>query len=206
MKVILLERIGRLGGIGDEVNVKDGFARNFLLPQAKALRASDANRAKFEANRQTIEARNAERRSEAEKIGDLLDGKTIVMVRQAGETGQLYGSVSARDIAEALVADGEKVERNQIDLGAPIKTVGLHVIPITLHAEVSVSVTINVARSTDEAERQAKGENLARKDYNDEEEAFVSLADMDEDEYQAGEAADGEEEPADQETGEEPAA
>ncbi|WP_196258912.1 50S ribosomal protein L9 [Pelagibacterium limicola] len=192
MKVILLERVGRLGGIGDEVSVKDGFARNFLLPQGKALRASEGNRAKFETERQTIEARNAERRSEAEKAGSSLDGKTVVMVRQAGETGQLYGSVSARDIADALVADGEKVERNQIDLGAPIKTVGLHIVAIQLHAEVTVSVTVNVARSADEAERQAKGENLARKDYNDEEEAFVSLADMDEDEYAAAE----EEEPA----------
>ena len=187
MKVILLERIGRLGGIGDEVNVKDGFARNFLLPQGKALRASEANRAKFETERQNIEARNAERRAEAEKIGASLDGKTIVMVRQAGETGQLYGSVSARDIAEALIADGEKIERNQVDLTAPIKTVGLHTVSVVLHAEVAVSVTVNVARSADEAERQAKGENLARKDYNDEEEEFVSLADLDEDEYEAGE-------------------
>lgn len=188
MKVILLERIGRTGTIGDEVNVKDGFARNFLLPQGKALRASESNRAKFESQRQAIEERNAERRAEAEKIGAALDGKSIVIVRQAGETGQLYGSVSARDIAEALIADGEKVERNQVDLSAPIKTVGLHTVSVVLHAEVSVSITVNVARSPDEAERQAKGENLARKDYNDEEEEFVSLADMDEDEYEAGEA------------------
>lgn len=188
MKVILLERVGRLGGIGDEVNVKDGFARNFLLPQGKALRASDANRSKFESQRQVIEARNAERRSEAEKIGTELDGKTIVMVRQAGETGQLYGSVTARDIAEALVADGEKVERNQVDLNSPIKVVGLHTVSVVLHAEVAVTVTVNVARSADEAERQAKGENLARKDYNDEEEAFVSLADMDEDELAQADA------------------
>ncbi|WP_332719342.1 50S ribosomal protein L9 [Pelagibacterium mangrovi] len=198
MKVILLERVGRLGTIGDEVNVKDGFGRNFLLPQGKALRASDANRAKFESERQVIEARNAERRSDAEKIASDLDGKTIVMVRQAGETGQLYGSVSARDIADALVADGEKVERSQVDLGAPIKTVGLHAIPLNLHAEVAVTITVNVARSADEAERQANGEDLARKDYNDEEEEFVSLADMDDEEYaeaeqgEAAEAAEGE--------------
>ncbi|WMT90927.1 50S ribosomal protein L9 [Pelagibacterium sp. H642] len=193
MKVILLERVGRLGTIGDEVTVKDGFARNFLLPQGKALRASDANRSKFEAERQVIEARNAERRSDAEKIASDLDGKTIVMVRQAGETGQLYGSVSARDIADALVADGEKVERNQVDLGAPIKTVGLHSVALNLHAEVAVSITVNVARSADEAERQANGEDLARKDYNDEEEEFVSLADMDDEDYEAsqqGEAAE----------------
>lgn len=185
MKVILLERIGRLGTIGDEVNVKDGFARNFLLPQGKALRASDANRARFETDRQAIEARNAERRSEAEAIGADLDGKTIVMVRQAGETGQLYGSVSARDIVDALIADGAKIERNQVDLGAPIKTVGLHEVALALHAEVSVSITVNIARSADEAERQAAGENLARKDYNDDAEEFVSLADLDEEEYEA---------------------
>ncbi|SDG63902.1 50S ribosomal protein L9 [Pelagibacterium luteolum] len=189
MKVILLERVGRLGAIGDEVTVKDGFARNFLLPQGKALRASDSNRSKFESERQTIEARNAERRSEAEKNAASLDGKTIVMVRQAGETGQLYGSVSARDIADALLADGASIERNQVDLEGPIKTVGLHEVSLHLHAEVSVTVTVNVARSSDEAERQAAGENLARKDYNDEEEAFVSLADMDEDEYDASETA-----------------
>ncbi|HCS69898.1 50S ribosomal protein L9 [Pelagibacterium nitratireducens] len=185
MKVILLERVGRMGTIGDEVTVKDGFARNFLLPQGKALRASDANRAKFEAERQTIEARNAERRSEAEKNASSLDGKTIVMVRQAGETGQLYGSVSARDIADALLAEGEKVERNQIDLEGPIKAVGLHEVALNLHAEVAVKITVNVARSSDEAERQAAGENLARKDYNDEEEEFVSLADMEDEDYEA---------------------
>lgn len=199
MKVILLERVGRLGTIGDEVTVKDGFARNFLLPQGKALRASEANRSKFEADRQTIEARNAERRADAEKIASDLDGKTIVMVRQAGETGQLYGSVSARDIADALVAEGEKVERAQVDLAGPIKTVGLHSVALSLHAEVAVTITVNVARSADEAERQAKGENLARKDYNDEEEEFVSLADMDEDEYEASEQG---EEPAEGEADE----
>jgi len=200
MKVILLERIGRTGTIGDEVTVKDGYARNFLLPQGKALRASDANRAKFEAERQTIEARNAERRSAAEHIASDLDGKTIVMVRQAGETGQLYGSVSARDIADALVADGEQVERSQIDLAGPIKTVGLHKVALALHAEVTTFVTINVARSADEAERQANGENLARKDYNDEEEEFVSLADVDDEEYQAEGAAEAETAEAAEET------
>src|SRR5690606_2436750 len=126
MKVILLERVGRLGTIGDEVTVKDGFGRNFLLPQGKALRASQGNRAKFEADRKVIEARNAERRSEAEKSADALNGKTLVMVRQAGETGQLYGSVTARDIADALIADGATIERNQVDLEGPIKAVGVH--------------------------------------------------------------------------------
>lgn len=192
MKVILLERVGRLGTIGDEVNVKDGFGRNFLLPQGKALRASDANRAKFEAERQVIEARNAERRSEAEKNAESINGKSIVIVRQAGETGQLYGSVSARDIADALLAEGDKIERSDIDLGTPIKTVGLHAVTLNLHAEVAVTVTVNVARSTDEAERQAAGEDLSRKDYNDEEEPFVSLADVDEDELAEGAEDDGE--------------
>lgn len=189
MKVILLERVGRLGTIGDEVTVKDGFGRNFLLPQGKALRASAGNRSKFEADRQAIEARNAERRSDAEKNAASLDGKSIVMVRQAGETGQLYGSVSARDIADVLVAEGASIERNQVDLGAPIKTVGLHKINLNLHAEVAVSITINIARSADEAERQAAGEDLSRKDYNDEEEPFVSLADVEDEDYDSeGEA------------------
>ncbi len=182
MQVILLERVGRLGSIGDEVTVKDGFARNFLLPQGKALRASDANRSKFEAERSAIESRNAERRSEAEKNAASLEGKTLIMVRQAGETGQLYGSVTARDIADALIEDGAKIERSQVDLAGPIKTVGLHTVIVNLHAEVSLEVAVNVARSTDEAERQAAGEDLTRKDYNDEEEPFVSLADADEDE------------------------
>lgn len=190
MKVILLERVGRLGTIGDEVTVKDGFGRNFLLPQGKALRASEGNRAKFEADRKVIEARNAERRSEAEKSASSLDGKTLVMVRQAGETGQLYGSVTARDIADALIADGATIERNQVDLEGPIKTVGVHEVSLNLHAEVSVKVKVNVARSSDEAERQAAGEDLTRKDYNDEAEPFVSLADMEDEDYEAGETAE----------------
>jgi len=193
MKVILLERIGRTGGIGDEVTVRDGYARNYLLPQGKALRANAANRARFEAERQTIEARNAERRAEAEKIAADREGKSIVIIRQAAETGQLYGSVSARDIAEALIADGEKVERSQVDLAAPIKLVGLHEVALQLHGEVRVTITVNVARSPEEAERQAAGENLARRDYNDEEEEFVSLADMeDEDLEEPTEQTEGE--------------
>jgi len=194
MKVILLERLGRSGGIGDEVTVRDGFARNFLLPQGKALRANAANRARFESERQVIEARNAERRSDAEKIAADLEGKTLVIIRQAAETGQLYGSVSTRDIAEALIADGEKVERSQVDLGAPIKTVGLHEVALQLHGEVRVSVTVNIARSADEAERQAAGENLARRDYNDEEEEFVSLADVEDEDLEdrAEDTAEGE--------------
>src|SRR5690349_25150252 len=158
MKVILLERIGRMGQIGDEVNVKDGFARNFLLPQQKALRATDANRARFEKERATIEKRNTERREAAAGIASGLNGKTVVIIRQAGETGQLYGSVSSRDVADALAADGYSVARSQVDLANPIKTVGIHVVPLHLHAEVAVTVNVNVARSDDEAERQAKGD------------------------------------------------
>ncbi|MCD7059769.1 50S ribosomal protein L9 [Pelagibacterium xiamenense] len=196
MKVILLERVGRLGSIGDEVSVKDGFARNFLLPQGKALRASENNRAKFEAERAAIEARNAERRSEAEKNAASLEGKTIVMVRQAGETGQLYGSVSARDIADALIEDGAKIERNQVDLAGPIKTVGLHEVAINLHAEVSIHVTVNVARSADEAERQASGEDLTVKNYDedeDEDEVIEGEGDVAEEGSEAEDAAAAEE-------------
>lgn len=160
MKVILLERVGRTGHIGDEVSVKDGFARNFLLPQGKALRATEANRKRFEAERQTIEQRNNERREAAAGIAQGLNGKTVVMIRQAGETGQLYGSVNSRDVAEALSADGTPVARSQVSLTEPIKAIGIHVVPLHLHAEVEVTVNVNVARSEDEAARQAKGEDL----------------------------------------------
>ena len=160
MKVILLERVGRMGHIGDEVTVKDGFARNFLLPQQKALRATEANRKRFESERHVIEQRNQERREQAAGVAAGLNGKSVVMIRQAGETGQLYGSVSSRDIAEALSAEGFAVARSQVNLADPIKTVGLHTVALNLHAEVAVSVTVNVARSEDEATRQSKGEDL----------------------------------------------
>ncbi len=160
MKVILLERIGRTGTIGDEVNVKDGFARNFLLPQGKALRATEANRKRFENERAHIEQRNEERRNAAAGIAEGLNGTTVVLIRQAGETGQLYGSVAARDIVESLAAEGFTVQRNQIDLADPIKTVGVHNVALSLHAEVAVSIIVNVARSADEAERQASGEDV----------------------------------------------
>ena len=160
MEVILLERISRLGQMGDVVRVKDGFARNFLLPKGKALRANEANKKKFEGQRAQLEARNLERKSEAQKIADQLDGKSFVVVRSAGETGQLYGSVSTRDIAEILTAEGFTVARNQVELNHPIKTIGLTNVAIALHPEVEVTVTLNVARSTDEAERQAQGETL----------------------------------------------
>jgi large subunit ribosomal protein L9 len=168
MKVILLERVGRTGHIGDEVNVKDGFARNYLLPQGKALRATEANRKKFDVERASIEKRNADRREAAAGIASGLNGKTVVIIRQAGETGQLYGSVSSRDVAEALSADGFSVARSQVDLANPIKTVGMHSVPLHLHAEVAVAVNVNVARSEDEAARQAKGEDLTVQTFDDE--------------------------------------
>jgi large subunit ribosomal protein L9 len=168
MKVILLERVGKSGHIGDEVTVKDGYARNFLLPQHKALRATEANRKRFESERASIEKRNAERREAAAGIATGLNGQTVVIIRQAGETGQLYGSVSSRDVAEALSAAGYSVARSQVDLANPIKTVGLHSVALHLHAEVAVSVNVNVARSDDEAERQAKGEDLTVQTFDDE--------------------------------------
>jgi large subunit ribosomal protein L9 len=168
MKVILLERVGKHGHIGDEVTVKDGYARNFLLPGHKALRATDANRKKFEGERVSIEKRNAERREAAAGIASGLNGKTVVIIRQAGETGQLYGSVSSRDVADALSAEGFTVARSQVDLANPIKTVGVHSVPLHLHAEVAVAVNVNVARSDDEAERQSKGEDLTVATFDDE--------------------------------------
>jgi large subunit ribosomal protein L9 len=163
MQVILLERIPRLGQMGDVVKVRDGFARNFLLPQGKALRANEANRAKFENQRADLEARNLERRTEATAVHDKLDGTSYVVIRSAGETGQLYGSVSTRDIAQALEESGFKVNRTQINLNLPIKTIGLHTVTVQLHPEVSSKVTVNVARSADEAERQNKGEDLTKR-------------------------------------------
>lgn len=160
MEVILLERISRLGQMGDTVKVRDGYARNFLLPQGKALRANDTNKKKFEGQRAQLEARNLERKSEAQAIADTLDGKSFVVVRSAGETGQLYGSVSTRDIADLLTAEGFTVSRTQVELNQPIKTIGLTNVAIALHPEVEVTVTLNVARSSDEAERQARGEML----------------------------------------------
>jgi large subunit ribosomal protein L9 len=157
MEVILLERVEKLGAIGDVVKVKNGFARNYLLPNKKALRANDANKKLFEANRSRIEADNAERKTEAEKSAKGVDGKTVQLIRQASNTGQLYGSVSARDIAEALEGVGAKVGKSQIVLDRPIKAVGLHEIRIALHPEVAVTVKVNVARSPEEADLQAQG-------------------------------------------------
>jgi large subunit ribosomal protein L9 len=157
MEVILLERVEKLGQIGDVVTVKNGFARNYLLPNKKALRANEANKKVFEANRAKIEADNASKRSDAEKASKDVDGKTVQIIRQASNTGQLYGSVSARDIVEALEADGAKVAKSQVVLKAPIKAIGMHEVKVALHPEVSVTVKVNVARSPEEAELQAQG-------------------------------------------------
>ena len=160
MEVILLERIEKLGAIGDVVKVKNGYARNFLLPRGKALRANESNRKVFEANREKIESQNAERRSEAEKDAKKIDGLKLQLIRQASNTGQLYGSVSARDLAEALEADGHKVAKNQIVLDRPIKAVGVQDVKIALHPEVAVTIQVNVARSPEEAELQAQGKDV----------------------------------------------
>jgi large subunit ribosomal protein L9 len=160
MEVILLQRVAKLGQMGDVVRVKDGYARNFLLPKGKALRATDANRKRFDTMKVDLEARNLEQKGEAEKVGSKLDGKNFIVLRQASETGQLYGSVSTRDLAALMSGSGVAVNRNQIELNAPIKTIGLHKVPVSLHPEIEVSVTVNVARSADEAERQARGEDV----------------------------------------------
>jgi large subunit ribosomal protein L9 len=169
MEVILLERVAKLGQIGDVVRVKEGFARNFLLPKGKALRATKDNKVKFESMKVQLETRNIELKGEAGKIGEKLDGQSFIVVRQASESGQLYGSVTPRDLVAIMTSGGFTVNRGQIAIHAPIKTLGLHKVPIVLHPEVEVSVTINVARSTEEAERIARGENvLARRGEEDE--------------------------------------
>ena len=179
MKVVLLERVENLGAIGDVVSVKDGFARNFLLPRDKARRATSANLKAFELDRAAIEARNEKNKSEAQKVADKIDGQTYVMIRQAGETGQLYGSVAGRDVAEAVQAEGGKVERSQVVLNTAIKTLGVHEVLVRLHAEVTATVKINVARSADEAERQAKGEDVIKSAYDqDRAEAAEAAQDM----------------------------
>jgi large subunit ribosomal protein L9 len=156
MEIILLERVHNLGQIGDVVKVKPGYARNFLLPLRKALRATQANKSKFEAQRAQIEATNLEKRGEAEKIRSKVDGLKVVLIRQAGETGQLFGSVNARDVAEAVTAAGFTIDRRQVILDRPIKTLGLHPLRVALHPEVVVSISANVAKSTEEAEAQEK--------------------------------------------------
>ena len=176
MKVVLLERVENLGAIGDVVTVKDGFARNFLLPREKALRATSKNLEKFELDRAAIEARNEKNKSESQKIADKIDGQSYIMIRQAGETGQLYGSVAGRDIAEAVQAEGGKVERSQIALNTAIKTLGVHEVVVRLHAEVTATVKINIARSAEEAERQAKGEDVIKSAYDEDRELAAEQA------------------------------
>jgi large subunit ribosomal protein L9 len=161
MQVILLQRIGRLGQMGDIVNVKDGYARNYLLPQKKALRATEDNKKVFEGRRSQLEADNLAHKSEAEAVAAKLNGQTFVLIRAAGDTGQLYGSVSTRDIATVVTEGGFTVDRNQIVLEKPIKTLGLTNATVQLHPEVSSSITLNIARSQDEADKQARGENVA---------------------------------------------
>lgn len=164
MEIILLERIARLGQMGDTVKVKDGFARNFLLPAGKALRANSANRKRFEAERVQLEARDLERKSDAEQVAAKLEGKTFVAIRSAGETGQLYGSVSTRDIGEILSEEGFTINRNQVELNQPIKNIGITAVTISLHGDVNINIKLNVARSQDEADRQAAGEDLTSAD------------------------------------------
>jgi large subunit ribosomal protein L9 len=183
MQVILLERVDKLGAIGDIVAVRNGFARNFLLPQGKALLATDANKARFERERALIEERNAKTRAAAKTDAEAIDGAVYVLIRQASEVGHLYGSVSARDIATAAAEGGHTVERKHVHLQSPIKSIGMHEVEIRLHPEVTVKIQLNVARSPDEAERQAKGENVIeaalaaeRAEANEQAQAFAAAA------------------------------
>lgn len=167
MEVILLERVAKLGQMGEVVRVRDGYARNFLLARGKALRATKANKERFETQRAQLEARNLERKSEAQAVADKLEGQSFVLLRQAGETGVLYGSVSTRDLAAIVSENGFSVHKDQFAINAPIKTLGLHTVPVVVHPEIEVNVVINVARSAEEAERQARGEAaVAREEIN----------------------------------------
>jgi large subunit ribosomal protein L9 len=176
MDIILLERIEKLGSIGDIVTVKDGYARNFLLPQKKALRANDANKKVFEANRDRLEAENAERRAEAEKLGEKVAGAEVVLIRAASNAGQLYGSVSVRDMVAGLADQGHSVDKRMVILGAPIKTIGMHDVTIALHPEVRVNVKANVARSDDEAKLQSEGVDVLAQMFEDEQRAIEEQA------------------------------
>ncbi|HVT56649.1 MAG TPA: 50S ribosomal protein L9 [Xanthobacteraceae bacterium] len=201
MQVILIERVAKLGQIGDVVRVRSGFARNFLLPQGKALRATKENKEKFESMKAELVAKNAEKKSGADALAHKLNGQSFVLVRQAGETGQLYGSVSSRDIAQALSEKGFNVARQQIVLNMPIKSIGLHVLPLELHPEVEVKITVNVARSEEEAKRQAAGEDLTIARTEREEEQAQAKSDAEkfferEPEGEAAEAKAAEGEPA----------
>ena len=176
MDIILLERIEKLGTIGDVVTVKDGYARNFLLPQKKALRANAANKAVFEANRERLEKENAEKRTVAEGLGAKVEGAQVVLIRAASNAGQLYGSVNVRDMVEGLVAQGHDVDKKQVIMGAPIKTIGMHDVTVALHPEVRVTVKANVARSDDEAELQAQGVDVLAQMFADEQREIEEAA------------------------------
>ena len=177
MQVILLERVEKLGQMGDEVRVKDGFARNFLLPKKKALRATKANRDYFQTQKLQLEAHNLERKKDADAIAKKLGGKSFTLIRQAGDRGQLYGSVSPRDVADAMEKAGFKVDRHQVSISVAIKSIGLFTLPVVLHPEVKVNITVNVARSEDEAERQARGENVLA-ERTDQEEAKIAAEEL----------------------------
>ena len=181
MEIILLERIGRLGQIGDVVTVKDGYARNFLLPQGKALRASEANKARFEAEKAQLEARNLESKAEAEKLGATLDGQQFIVIRSASDAGALYGSVTPRDAADAATAGGFSVDKKQVEVKAPIKELGLHDVEVRLHPEVEVEITLNVARSPEEAELQASGKSIQELAAEEEEAHDFEIAELFED-------------------------
>ena len=176
MDIILLQRIEKLGTIGDVVTVKDGYARNFLLPQKKALRANEANKKVFEANRDRLEKENAERRTEAEEAGTKVDGTEIVLIRAASNTGQLYGSVNVRDIVNGLADKGHEIDKKQVIMGNPIKTIGMHDVRVDLHPEVSVTVKANVARSDDEAELQSQGVDVLAQMFEDEQREIEEMA------------------------------
>ncbi|MEM1383106.1 MAG: 50S ribosomal protein L9 [Pseudomonadota bacterium] len=195
MDVVLLERIDKLGQMGDVVAVKPGYARNFLLPQGKALRATKANLARFEAERAVLEARNLERKSEAERVAETLDGQQYVLIRSASESGSLYGSVNARDIADAATEGGVTVERRQIVLDKPVKELGLHPIKVSLHPEVTVEIAINVARSQDEAAMQASGKSIAQLRAEEEAAAEFDIAELFDDIGAAAQDEDGDDDP-----------
>lgn len=193
MNIILLERIARLGQVGDVVRVKNGYARNFLLPKGKALRATSNNMKDFENRRVEIEARNLDLQTDAQDVANRLDGKSVVVIRRAGQTGQLYGSVNTRDIATALESIDFKIERSQIQLNAPIKTIGLHPLNVALFADVNATVNVNVARSEEEAERQASGEDVTVATDFDEAEEVDADAVNPEDVFEDGAGEDGSE-------------
>jgi large subunit ribosomal protein L9 len=197
MEVILLERVGKLGQMGDVVRVKDGFARNFLLPRGKALRASADNKKRFEGMKADLEKKNLENKGEAGKLASKIDGKSFIVLRQASESGQLFGSVTTRDIARLLIDDGAEVARGQVAINAPIKTIGQYKVPLALHPEIEVSVTVVVARSADEAERIKRGEDVTVRRTDEEEDSAAALATAESFfEEEAAPAAEGDEKPA----------